>query len=253
MDFTSVYLTPKNGTQNTTIQDCIILMEFMQGGKKVMQYLDFLCGDSDSNTNDYHFVLHVFTKFFSFPIISQSFHAIQIWTDGGPHHFKTRYTQFLWHFFSLKKFALQKVSHNFFASYHGHSLADSHAASIKKALHTQYNTSQLQRLCPTVMEVYWGPATAEEFGCLVGHAVANTQVHVFPSIDRDDDNKPDIQPLKDIKKKHCFVYHNGQCRAYEKTGEGVGVQFSFVFNERTETASTSSKLVFKLKKTLTVM
>src|SRR5690606_18493186 len=105
---------------------------------------------------------------------------------------------------------------------HGHSLADSHAAAVKKVLRTQYNTSQLQRLCPSALALYWGPANAAEVSSLLHTACSNTQPMVFPFVDRDEQLKPNVRSIKGIKSKHCFVYQGGTCRAYERTGEGEG-------------------------------
>jgi hypothetical protein len=72
-----------------------------------------------------------------------------------PHHFKTRYCQWMWHWLSTHRFSNKRISHPFFASYHGHSLADAHAASIKRFIRTDYKMSQLQRFDTTTMAIYW--------------------------------------------------------------------------------------------------
>jgi hypothetical protein len=213
VDFTCTYLTPKIGHQqaSTTVQDCIVVFEFMEGGERKRINLDYLCDCADTNKNDYHFMLHVWLKLFHDYQINERFDMLIIWTDGGPHHFKTRYCQWMWHFLSTYCFDKKTILHNFFASYHGHSLADSHAAAIKKALHTQYNTSQIQRFSPTASALYWGPSNATEFAALLAHACANTHIHVFSSIDRDPKLKPDVSSIKHIKSQHCFVYQDGLC------------------------------------------
>jgi len=61
----------------------------------------------------------------------------------------------MWHWLSKNKFGQKRISHHFFASYHGHSLADAHAASIKRSMRTDYNRSQLQRFSTTDLAVYW--------------------------------------------------------------------------------------------------
>jgi len=197
---------------------------------RIRKNLDFICDHSDTNKNDYHFLLHVVLKLFLSFNINNSFNSIEIWSDGGPHHFKTRYCQWMWSWLSTNRFNKKKISHHFFASHHGHSLADSHAAAIKRVLHTQYNTSKLQRLQPTAAAIYWGPGNAQDFGALLQYAT-ESQIFLFPYIDRDPLLKPKIFPLNQIKKQHSFVYENGICRSYERTNEGDGHPFKFTMIE----------------------
>ena len=98
MDFTSTFLTPKIGHQanHTVVQDCIVVMEYILDGQLHRENIDFLCDCSDTNTNDYHFVLHVWLRLFQCYRLREAFDSIEVWTDGGPHHFKTRYCQFMW-------------------------------------------------------------------------------------------------------------------------------------------------------------
>ena len=123
----------------------------------------------------------------------------------------------MWLFLSNTRFGGKPILHHFFASYHGHSLADSHAASIKKVLHTQYNTSQLQRFSPCTSALYWGPANATDFASLLRHACTDTTIHVFPTIDRDPALKPNVQAIKHIKSQHCFVFAGGLCASAEES------------------------------------
>jgi len=229
MDFTSVYLTPKIGhkVETSTVQDFIIVMEFIdQTGRRCREYLDFLCDCAVTNKNDYHFVLCTWLFLFLRKKLNDFFDSIEIWSDGGPHHFKTRYCQWMWSWLSTHKFSGKRITHNFFASYHGHSLADSHAASIKRVLHSEYHTSQIQRFSSFTSALYWGPTNANEFSSLLTRGCSNTQIHIFPHIDRDPKLKPRISSIKEIKKKHCFVYEANTCRAFEETKMGAGEAFS---------------------------
>jgi len=61
----------------------------------------------------------------------------------------------MWHWISTNRFSNKRITHHFFASYHGHSLADSHAASIKRIIRTEYNMSQLQRFDTSTLAIYW--------------------------------------------------------------------------------------------------
>ena len=228
MDFTSVYLTPRIGhsCNSTVVQDCIVVLEWMENGQRQRLNLDYLCG-ADSNNNDYFFVLHVWLKLFRDYKLNERFAVLHIWTDGGPHHFKTRYCQWMWHWMSSNLFSNKPIIHNFFASYHGHSLADSHAASIKRVLKSQYNTSQLQRFSPTTSALYWGPGDASDFAALLSHACSDTHVHVFPDIDRDPALKPQVSHVDAIKSQHCLIYAAGTCAASIDSVSASALPFSF--------------------------
>jgi hypothetical protein len=233
MDFTSVYLTPKIGhdASNTTVQDCIVVLEYMEAGQRRRVNFDFLCDCAETNKNDYHFVLHVWLKLFMEFQIRERFDILLVWSDGGPHHFKTRYCQWMWHWLSVNRFSNKPIIHNFFASYHGHSLADSHAAAIKRVLRSQYTTSQIQRFSPNTSALYWGPANAPEFASLLSHACPNTQLYIFPRIDRNPLLKPNCSAVDEIKKKHCFVYAGGNCAASVDSSLAPKQPFSFVLKQ----------------------
>lgn len=229
MDFTSVYLSPKGG-DNTYIHDCVVVLEWVdpnEPDKRHRLNLDYLCGCPDTNKNDYHFVLHVWLKLFMDYKLKDRFDMINIWSDGGPKHFKNRWCQWMWHFLSTHRFNGKLILHNFFGSYHGHSLADGHAATIKRVLRTEYNTSKLQRISPRTTSLYWGPSSCDQYKALIEHTCTATSVHVFESIDRDEKLKPKVGKLDDIKKKHCFVYLGGICSAAEHSDAAGSVPFLF--------------------------
>ena len=98
------------------VQDCIIVLEYYNSnGVFVRRNLNFLCTDIDSNKHDYHFVFQVWVWMFLHLKFNQEFDRIEIWSDGDPHHFKTRYCQFMWHILSLLRFDNKTIVHNFFA------------------------------------------------------------------------------------------------------------------------------------------
>jgi hypothetical protein len=229
MDFTSVFLVNKPG-EAVVVNDCIVVMESVNvnSGQRERINIDFICDDTASSKSDYHFVLTVWVKLFLDEKLNQRFDSIDVWSDGGPHHFKTRWCQFMWHALSTLRFDKKRITHHFFASYHGHSLADSHAATIKRVLRSQYNLSQMQRLCADTFVLFWGPANALELAPLLAHVGSNTRVHVLPNIDRDKERKPAIQGINLIKSKHCFRYQGGLCYAAELSWDDQpSQQFSF--------------------------
>jgi hypothetical protein len=132
----------------------------------------------------------------------------------------------MWHWFSTQRFGNKRISHHFFACYHGHSLADAHAAAIKKILRSEYHQSQLQRFSPVLSEIHWGPASALQFGKLL-QKCAKTEYCVIPWIDRDPALKPNPLPLVKIKRQHRFDYEDGKCYAAELSAAALKKLFSF--------------------------
>lgn len=202
-------------------------MEYLDDdGNRRRHNLNFLCDDADTNAADFHFVLTVWVDCFRLFFLNQRFDRIDVWSDGGPHHFKTRFCQFMWHVLSRCKFASKRITHHFFAAYHGHSLADAHAAAVKRTLRSAYHTSELERISrlPTAT---WGPASAADLAALLHEANANTSVKVYPDIDRNGEQKPNVRAIPGIKSYHCFEYFQGECRAFVHTGDAQSTPFTF--------------------------
>lgn len=208
------------------VQDCIVVLEYYQpDGSFARRNFDFLCTD-ETNKNDYHFVLHVWVWLFLHLNLQRDFDQIEIWSDGGPHHFKTRYCQFMWHCLSLLRFGGKRITHNFFASYHGHSLADGHAASVKRCLLKRYLLTELERSTGQ-RTASFGPTNVTQVAEVISAECANTHVQIFSSIDRDNERKPQVKGIEHIKSYHSFVYQNGQCFAKERTNYAGIVGFNF--------------------------
>src|SRR5687768_11816609 len=99
MDFTSAHLKSKTGHQKNEerkVEDCIFVLEWIEGNQRQRINLDYLCDCPDTNANDYHFLLHATLHLFMDQHINQRFDIINAWSNGGGHHFKTRYCQFMW-------------------------------------------------------------------------------------------------------------------------------------------------------------
>jgi len=169
------------------------------------------------------------SAFFVLNHIDAAFQSIEVWSDGGPHHFKTKYCQWMWHFLSSASFSNKLIAHNFFASYHGHSLADSHAAADKRLLHAAYHTSELQRKVVTEDPISWGPSSGTALSSLLSQNASRTQAFYLSSIPRDADIKPNIAGLNLIKSKHRFEYVEDTCLAFKRTGKAFGMPFEFKY------------------------
>lgn len=216
MDFTSVALADKPGG-SAIVQDCILVLQYKDGDRTITCNLDFLCTHS-SNKHDYYFVLQVWLDLFVKEKLKERFDRIDVWSDGGPHHFKTRYCQCMWHLLSQVAFCEKAIAHHFYPSYHGHSLADGHAGHVKSVIDKAYKLSELQRVI-TPLTATFGPSTIEEVAALIRNNSSNTTVTVFDAIDRSSD-KPNVRAVPSIKSKHYFLYEGGIAFASEAKGEG---------------------------------
>jgi hypothetical protein len=234
MDFTTVYLTPPIGEDSAhkVVVDCILIFEYLDvDGHRRRLYLDFLCDIAGKNQNDYYFVLQVWQLMFDQGAFTP-FNSIDVWTDGGPKHFKTRFCQWMWHYLSFFRFGGQRISHHFFASYHGHSLADTHAASIKQVTRTEYIASQQQRAQGSPAS-NWGPTSAADLEPILTQHCQDTRVYVLNDIDRGERLKPNIRGLHSIKKQHSFTYEKGTCKASKLTNKGKVRLFGFHYRNST--------------------
>ncbi len=232
MDFTSFSLEPdpeETEQRMIYVQDLVLVLEFIENGQRHTEYVDYICDCPDSNTNDYHFVLCAMLLFFRTYYINEAFKLMEIWTDGGPKHFKTRYCQWMWHALSCACFDHKLIAHNFFASYHGHSLADAHAAVDKRLVRTAYNTSELSRKTVGEEAINWGPSSASALVPLFDDHAARTIAFHIPFIPRDAAAKPKIAGINLIKSKHRFEYAEGTCLAFQRTGQEVGTPFEFKY------------------------
>jgi len=240
MDFTSVYAFINNGesssnstTSTNAIQDYIIMFEYLDDdGNRCRRYLDFACDIRNMNKNDFYFVYHVWTDIFMKYKLNYHYDEIEIWSDGGPHHFKTRYCQWMWHHLSSCYFNGKYITHNFFASYHGHSLADGHAAQVKQAIKSEYLSSQQSRMAiikSTSKSIPWGPASSKDIKMIIERKINQTTATAMTDIDRDTELKPKVKSIPDIKQKHCFVYSQNQCKMYDLTHDENPTFFRFSY------------------------
>jgi hypothetical protein len=108
------------------------------------RYYDFVCDDLETRKNDYHFVRAAWIKLVGL-LVFDGIHRIRLFSDGASKHFKQRWFASAFddtalsygRRFTLSWFSAFKVNFgidlewSFFASNHGHGLADSHAATLK--------------------------------------------------------------------------------------------------------------------------
>jgi hypothetical protein len=128
-DFTNIALS--KGNRQCL---CCCLYSSKPGTEKIKgNYITYTAPDQETK-NDIRFVVGAWMRLIRDYLLG--FNTIQIWSDGGPKHFKITACLV---FFSAVQTTLvgKKVVYHFFPSYHGHSVCDGMASHLKKKLKTE--------------------------------------------------------------------------------------------------------------------
>lgn len=153
------------------------------------KYIDAVCSDNDTNSNDSYYFINILKCLQSEGFFeTDNFHFI--WSDGGPKHFKNCYTM-RWVFDFFRKCSLKGVW-NFFESYHGHSLCDSHAGKISQAKKSSDIKGQV------IID-------ADRLKELVELKLSNTHCLVFDNIDRSDETVREVDEVRGIQGMRQFM------------------------------------------------
>lgn len=131
----------------------------------------------------FFFVRQSLLNLFETYIKDKHYQHINIWSDNGSHHFKTRYTQYFLHTLSNQYHI--GITHNFCAPNHGHDLADNFAGTIKRMVRQNFKDAQRMKLVH-----YYdtdGPTNAHEVATLINDKVKNSDVIPFATV-RDRNN-----------------------------------------------------------------
>lgn len=129
-DFTQIKV------QGTFFQDMIVCFYFYNEEKpdKLERLFHHFIAPKSNTANDSHFVFGVWREIVKKGLL-QGFNKIQIYSDGGPKHYKTTSTM---QFFGFLKNTLNvDLRYNFFESNHGHSICDGVAYHAKRAINIE--------------------------------------------------------------------------------------------------------------------
>ena len=99
-------------------------------------------------SNDIDFVKAAWNHFIDLAAI-KGFKTFNIWSDGGPKHFKI--AENIRFFYQLAINKSKKIFYNFFESYHGEGVCDGSAAKLNAAIR---DTQQHQRIIINTVELY---------------------------------------------------------------------------------------------------
>jgi len=140
--FCNVYDSKRSMSESlANIQNLTVTVYHTDGGKRRHVHLDHFAPES----NDHHFVRRVFLALSTRPELKHVFDAegrrvgnvdwIELWTDGGPKHFKTRRT-LTFVLVELKRRMpwIKRLTWAFYASHHGKSVNDAHSAVCKRII-----------------------------------------------------------------------------------------------------------------------
>ncbi len=196
-----------------------------------IQYYDFISDKLPSDSRyvgtvwDYMFVLNLF----------QDFKTLHVFSDNGPHHFKTLQTLNL--FKQLQQTYDILIFYNTFQSYHGKGLYDAHTGVAKRLIKQTAISGHDIRTIADLLEVL--------------HRMKDTFVIELPS----DERLPKLhytQMPKGVKKFHQFYYDNSQpdhifCKVKSDDVEFVD-QVSRVTFQKAKPTTTRKHQVHKCSK-----
>ena len=129
MDFTQLQ------SDQPLLQDLIVVLYRYDpdaDNKEAFSAEHFIAQTSD-NTNDKQFVFGVWQQILEKRLLD-GISVLEIWTDGGPKHFKIRSVLHFYAFMALDHSAIRVYRYNFFVENHGHSVCDGAAGQFKKRL-----------------------------------------------------------------------------------------------------------------------
>ena len=143
-DFTKFY------TRSGKVVDLVLVVFFRNNENEInWEYLDYFSTDPE----DFYLVRAAWTHLLIETTKLQRFNTIFIWSDGAVQHFKQAKT--LYWFSTFPQVYQKGVNYSFFASYHGHSMCDSHAGIGKQQITRRETENQLQMLnADDICEVY---------------------------------------------------------------------------------------------------
>lgn len=228
MDFTKIYLD----TEKESIVEVLVLVTMRRVGEAIeTQYYDFMCNNKETRQNDFFFVRNVLDDLLlyrKYGDVRGRRSKVIFWTDGGPHHFKTNF-----HLWFLSEMAANLgivIEHHYFPAYHGHSLADGHAGTLKSAFRRFKVEIEGKRLKD--FPLLQGPVNCHQLKEQLLTKVKNTQIIVYDTIPRDEKLKPTLknaQKLDHIKQAHCLRFKavggGVAFRTSSKAAESMGTVF----------------------------
>jgi hypothetical protein len=174
-------------------QNLIVSIYYRKGGELQCLNIDNFAQES----NDHVFFRRVFLNIFSLDLVRKGADGvrrpdwIEIWSDGGPKHFKIRRSIFFVCVELKQRHPwLKRVTWAFYASHHGKSVNDAHAAVVKRTLWRLAREG-----CRTE-----GPRQLAD----VAAHLKNTDAFYFDKFDRE--QQFNVSSIPGIKSSHFFEW-----------------------------------------------
>ena len=169
---------------NSFFQDLII--SIYETNSQAPQNYHFIAPYSNIK-NDIRFVIQAWIQLFNLKVLSHK--EIEIWSDGGPKHFKISSCMY---FFSLLNSLLPstEIYYNFFVSNHGQSVCDGAAAHLKNEIRNYQAREDKPLLNP---------------GQLLLLTLKNHHIHILEQIPQIEGNI-NVKPMKTIRSHYRFIF-----------------------------------------------
>jgi hypothetical protein len=228
LDFTDYNLMRNVGDTSSgpkTVVDLVVVAEWNDGGDALIgrRNYDFICDNPGKQKNDVNYLVAAMRAAITRGFFD-AFGQLHLFSDGGPKHFKNVYAMNAmsaliaeWPLLRAGRTA-PTVTWNFLASYHGHSLADSHAGVAKAALRTAQREAQQRTDASAMADI---PQSAAHLADLLDRLKSTTAI-VLPSIDRPAQRQELRSLAKGIKRYHQFeftgVVGEVKCRVLSEEG-----------------------------------
>ncbi len=151
-DYSVVYLT-KGKCDTIKVEVCCVVVEYIDAMTEewVREYFDFL----SIQKNDSAFTCFVWDLLDKEIGLFENFSEISAWSDGASKHYKNKYVKM--HLNKLKtKHPNVKLTKNYFESYHGMNISDSHmgvAQQTKKRYEREFGLIQSMEKLKEVLEM----------------------------------------------------------------------------------------------------
>lgn len=97
--------------------------------------------------NDVYFVIAVWEHMLKNKIIPDHITTIDVWSDGGPKHFKCK--ENMYYFSTLPQRYNKTINYNFYQAYHGHNACDAAASHAKKRINEQQRNTEIPIITAT--------------------------------------------------------------------------------------------------------
>lgn len=210
----------------TSVMDLVfVIITRSSDGTITRKYIDYMAAQEEHDTL---YVCQAFHHLLGISNTLVGIRHINLWSDGGPHHFKIYRTLFL--LWQLQGEYNIEISYNFFVSGHGKSLCDSHIGNAKQHVRQTSLTTDIETVDQLISVVI---------------NLKNTYAYNLGKIDR----TLKYQCLEfdnEIKEYHEFKFERKKPICYHRELSGIGEWTQSYFVEVSDVCKTDNNCQFIL-------